>query len=235
VKKLLFPLLTVALLVAGGLYWLTDNLDEIVAEAITQHGSAMSQARVGVEKVEIAPSSGKGVVTDLQVGNPKGFKTPFALRASSIAVDIDLATLTRDVTVIRSLVIDRPDVIYEKSNGTTNFDEIQKNIAVYLGPKGKPRQQGNIRLIVEELTLCNANAQASGGFLSNKSISIPLPDITLKNVGLARGGVTPGELGQEIANALNSKLRIVGNFERLKKSTGESPDKGAAAIKGPQK
>jgi hypothetical protein len=232
VKKLLFPLLTVALLVAGGLYWLTDNLDEIVAEAITQHGSAMTQARVGVEKVEIAPTNGKGVVSDLLIGNPKGFKTPYALRVSSITVDIDLATLTQDVTVIRSLVIDRPDVIYEKSNGTTNFDEIQKNIAAYLGPKGKPRQQGNTRLIIEELTICNANAQASAGFMGGKTISIPLPDITLKNVGRARGGVTPGELGQEIANAMKAKLRIAGNFERLKKSSGDSPDKADGAIKG---
>ncbi len=230
-KKLLFPLLTVALLVFGGLYWLTDNLDEIVAGAITHHGSAMTKARVGVEKVNIAPSSGKGVVSGLLVGNPKGFKTPFALRASSIAVDVDVATLTQDVTVIRSLVIEGPDVIYEKSNGTTNFDAIQMNIASYLGPASSGRR-GNTRLIVEELTICNANAQASAGFMGGKSISIPLPDITLKNVGLAKGGVTPGELGQEIANAMKAKLSLAGNFERLKKSTGESLDKAGSAIKG---
>jgi hypothetical protein len=235
VKKLLFPLLTVALLVFGSLYWLTDNLGEIVADAIAQHGSAMTQARIGVEHVEIATSSGKGVISGLMVGNPKGFKTPYALRVNSISVDVDLATLTQEVTVIRTLVIESPDVTYEKSNGTTNFDAIHKNIATYLGPKGSSRQQGGTRLIIEELTICNANAQASADFMGGKTISIPLPDITLRNVGLARGGVTPGELGQEIANALNSKLRIVGNFERLKKSTGESPDKADGAIKGPQK
>lgn len=231
-KRLLYVLLIVATLIAGGLYWLTDNLDEIVAGAITQYGSAMTQARVGVERVEIAPSTGKGVISGLSVGNPKGFKTPYALRVSSIAVEVDLATLTHDVTVIRTLVIDHPDVIYEKSNGTTNFDTLQKNIAAYVGPKGKARNQGNTRLIVEELTICNANAQASASFMDGKTISIPLPDIVLKNVGQARGGVTPGELGQEVANALKAKLSVAGNFERLKKSAGEALDKAGSAIKG---
>ncbi len=230
-KKFLFPLLTVALLAAGALYWLTDNLDEIVADAIAHHGSAMTQARIGVEHVEIAPSTGKGVISGLTVGNPKGFKTPYALRVERIAVEIDLATLTEDATVIRTLVVDHPDVIYEKSHNTTNIEAIQKNIATYLGPKGGSRQRGTTRLIIEELTICNANAQASADFMGGKTISIPLPDIVLKNVGKARGGVTPGELGQEVANALKAKLSISGNFDRLRKSTGEALDKAGDALK----
>ena len=220
-RKLLFPLLTVALLVFGGLYWLTDNLDEIVADAITHHGSAMTQARVGVEKVEIVPTNGKGVISGLLIGNPKGFKTPYALRVSSISVDVDLATLTQEVTVIRTLVIENPDVIYEKSNGSTNFDAIQKNIATYLGPS-KGGSRGSTRMIVEELTICNANAQASADFMGGKPVSIPLADIVLKNVGKAKGGITPGELGQEVANALKAKLSVAGNFERLRKSAGDT-------------
>lgn len=228
-KKRLVPLLIISVLIFGGLYWLTDNLDEIVANGITQYGSAMTQARVGVERVEIAPSSGKGVISGVLIGNPKGFKTPYALRVEKIELEVDLATIPHDVTVIRTLVINHPDVIYEKSNGTTNFDAIQKNIAAYLGPQKQAR--GSTRLIIEELTICNANAQASADFMGGKTISIPLPDIALKNVGRARGGVTPGELGQEITNALKAKLSLAGNFERLKKSAGDTLDKAGSAIK----
>lgn len=229
-KKRLFPLLILALLVFGGLYWLTDNLDQIVADGIAQHGSAMTRARVGVERVEIAPSSGKGVISGVMIGNPQGFKTPYALRVERIEIEVDLASLAQDVTVIRSLVISHPDVIYEKSNGTTNFDSIQKNIAAYLGPRTQAR--GNTRLIIEELTICNANAQASADFMNGKTISIPLPDIALRNVGQAKGGITPGELGQEIAGALKAKLSLAGNFERLKQSTGNALGQIGAAIKG---
>jgi hypothetical protein len=231
VKKVLLPLLVIALLGVGTLYWISDNLDEIVASAIAHSGSAMTQSRVGVEKVEIAPKNGKGIVSGLVIGNPKGFKTPYAIRVERIELDVDLATITRDVTVIRMLVIDKPDVIYEKGPLGTNFDAIQKNIAAYLGPKGKAPERGGPRMIIEELTICNANAQASADFLGGKTISIPLPDIVLKNLGQAKGGITPGELGQEIANALKAKLIIAGNFERLKRSTGDVVDKAGSAVK----
>lgn len=229
-KKFLYPLLIFALLGVGGLYWLSNNLDEIVAEAITQHGSAMTQARVGVEHVEIHPKSGKGIINGLFIGNPKGFKAAHALRVERIEVDIDLATLTEDAIVVRMLVIDKPDVIYEKGEVMTNFDAIQKNITTYLGPQKKGG--GSTRLIVEELTICNARAQASAAFLDGKTVSIPLPDISLKNVGKAKGGISPGELGQEITNALKAKLSVAGNFERLMKSTGDTLGKAGSAIKG---
>jgi hypothetical protein len=192
----------------------------------------MTQARVGVEKVEIAPKNGKGVISGLLLGNPKGFKTPFALRVERIEIDVDLSSVAKDVTVIRMLVITSPDIIYEKGETGTNFDAIQKNIAAYLGPKGNARRQGGTRLIIEELTICNANARASADFMGGKTISIPLPDIALKNVGKASGGVTPGELGQEISRALKARLSVAGNFERLRKSAGETLDKAGNAIKG---
>lgn len=229
-KKILFPLLVAVLLAVGSLYWISDNLDEIVADAIAHNGSAMTQGRVGLEKVEIAPKNGKGIVSGVVIGNPKGFKTPYALRVERIELDVDLTTIAKDVTLVRMLVIDKPDVIYENSELGTNFDAIQKNIATYLGPNGKPQQRGGTRLIIEELTICNANAQASADFMGGKTISIPLPDIVLKNLGKAKGGITPGEIGQEITNALKAKLSIAGNFDRLKKSADGTLDKAGRAI-----
>ncbi len=229
-KKILFPLLVAVLLAVGSLYWISDNLDEIVADAIAHNGSAMTQGRFGLEKVEIAPKNGKGIVSGVVIGNPKGFKTPYALRVERIELDVDLTTIAKDVTLVRMLVIDKPDVIYENSELGTNFDAIQKNIATYLGPNGKPQQRGGTRLIIEELTICNANAQASADFMGGKTISIPLPDIVLKNLGKAKGGITPGEIGQEITNALKAKLSIAGNFDRLKKSADGTLDKAGRAI-----
>lgn len=228
-KKYLYSLLVLALLGVGALYWLSDNIDELVASAITHHGSAMTQARVGVEHVEIQAKNGKGVISGLFVGNPKGFKTPHALRVERIELDVDLSTVAKDVTVVRLLVIDKPDVIYEKGEAMTNFDAIQKNIATYLGPQKKV--QGGTRLIIEELTICNAQAQASAAFMGGKTISIPLPDISLKNVGKAKGGVTPGELGNAIAEAMKQRLSQAISFDRLMKSAGKALQDAGTAIK----
>lgn len=231
-KKVLLPLLVVVLLAFGALHWISDNLDELIADGIVRYGSAMIQARVGVEHVELQATGGKGEISGLLIGNPKGFRTPHALRAQKISVEVDLATLGADAVVVRHVIIDRPDVIYEQGEAVTNFEAIQKNIAAYLGPPGKRKANDGPRLIIEELTICNATASASAPFMGGKTISIPLPDISLKNIGKAKGGVTPGEVGNEIANALKAKLSVAANFDRLKRSTGEALDKAGSAVKG---
>ena len=87
-------------------------------------------------------------------------------------------------------------------------------------------------MIVGQLTIRDAKAQASAAFMNSKAVSLPLPDITLKNIGRAKGGITPGELGQEVVGALKAKLTGAVSFDRLMKSTGDALDKVGSAIKG---
>jgi hypothetical protein len=136
------------------------------------------------------------------------------------------------VILVRHIMIDAPDVIYEKGETMTNFDAIQKNIADYIGPAEKKKDAPGKKLIVEELTITNARAQASAAFMGGKTVSVPLPDISLKNIGKAKGGVTPGELGQEVAGALKAKLGSAVSFDKLMKSTSEALNKAGAAVKG---
>ncbi len=63
-------------------------------------------------------------------------------------------------------------------------------------------------------------------------MNVPLPDISMKNVGKAKGGISPGELGQEVANALEAKLVRAVNFNRLMQSTGETFNRAAPAVSG---
>ena len=78
------------------------------------------------------------------------------------------------------------------------------------------------RLIVEELTIFNAKAQASARFMGDKTLSIPLPDITLKNIGKDRGGVSPAELARTVTSALNARLAGAANVGRLARATDDA-------------
>ncbi len=229
-KKLATGLLVVAAIIGASLFWLSDNIDGLIKDAIADYGTAMTKAKVNVEAVKIRPTDGKAVVSHLLVANPAGFKTAHALKVSRIDVEIDQATLAENVILIRRIAIIAPDVIYEKGDSLTNFDAIQKNISAYLGPAGNARQ--GKKLIVEELTIRDAKAQASAPFMNGKTIDLALPDITLKNIGKDKGGITPGELGQEVTGALKARLTGAVSFERLMKSTGDTLDKAGAAIKG---
>lgn len=229
-KKIVAVLLVLAAVIGGGLFWLTANIDGLVKNGIENYGSAMTQAKVGVGAVKIAPADGKGTISNLFVGNPAGFKTGHALKVGRIDIDIDLGSVAKDVVVIRRIAVLAPDVIYEKGDAITNFDTIQKNIAAYLGPTDD--KKGGKKLIVELLTIRDAKAEASAAFMNGKTVSVPLPDITLKNIGRAKGGITPGELGQEVAGALKARLTGAVSFDRLMKSAGDAVGKAGSAIKG---
>ncbi|MDP2823156.1 MAG: hypothetical protein Q8O52_10845 [Sulfuritalea sp.] len=231
-KKFFAALLVLAAIVGGAAYWLSGNIDGLTADAIANYGSAMTKAKVSVGEVQIAPASGKGTVSNFRIGNPAGFKTTHALKVDRVDVEIDIASITQDVIVIRLITIDGPDVIYEQGEAMTNFDAIQKNIASYLGQTKARNREQSPKLIVEELTICNAKARASAAFMGGKTVSVPLPDITLRNIGKSRGGISPGELGQEVATALRAKLTRTASFDRLMESTGKALEKTGNAIKG---
>lgn len=228
-KKLGLAALVVVVAVAGALYWLRGNLDGLVRQAIVDYGSAMTGARVAVAAVEISLADGRGVIRGLTIGNPPGFGTPYALKAAEVELVVDPASLTEPVVLMRKIAVMVPDVVYEKGGGLTNFDAIQKNIAAYIGPS---KQEGGRKFIVEEFAVRNATAQASAGLMGGKTVAVPLPDIVMRNIGKSKGGITPGELGQEIASALRQRLASTVNFDSLLKSAGKELESATGAVKG---
>lgn len=230
-KKIILSLVALLLLaIAGGAYWLHGNLDHLVKSAIGNYGSAMTGAKVKVEKVDIRPTDGRGTLEGLQIGNPPGFKSPYALKVGTVELEVELSTLTQDVVVIRKIAVNAPDVIYEKADAMTNFDAIQKNIEKYLGPSSKDSKAR--KLIVTEFIIRGAKAHATAPFVGDKTIDAELPDLHLRDLGKAKGGLTPGELGQEVANALEQRLMASLSFDRLMKSIGSALEKTGKTIKG---
>jgi hypothetical protein len=230
-KKALITIVTlILLLIVGGAFWLRGNLDGLVQSAMAKYGSAMTGATVKVAGVNIKTTDGQGTLTGLLVGNPAGFKTPFAVKVDTIELEVDVASLTKEVVLVKKIAVVAPEVIYEKGDAMTNFDAIQANIATYLGPS--TNSGPGKKLIVQELTIRSAKAQASAAFMDGKTVSVPLPDITLRDLGKAKGGITPGELGLEITNALEKRLTSAVSFDKLLNSMGNALDKAGDAIKG---
>jgi hypothetical protein len=229
-KKLALPLLILVIILAGALFWLRGNLDSLVRDAIATYGSEMTASKVSVDQVKINATNGEGIITGLTIGNPKGFKTNHALKLSEFTVAIDPASLVSDVVIIKKIAIIAPDIIYEKGNTMTNFDAIQKNIANYLGPSEGSNQSSDKKLIVEELTIRDAKAQVSAAFMAGKTMTVNLPDITLRNLGKSKGGITSGELGNEIAGALKKQLTKSISFDKLSKAADAVKDGATKAL-----
>ena len=225
--------LVTILAAATGLWWLSRNLDGLAKDAIQNYGTAMAKAEVRVGEVQLSPSSGLGRIRKLTIANPQGFKTAHALEVSKIEVELDVTTLAKDVIVIRRVDIESPDVIYEKGESITNFDALMRNIALYTGASSSTAAgNGSKKLIIDSLLIHDVKAHASAALLKGKTVDIALPDIALKNIGQAQGGVTPGELGGIVANALRARLAASFSFERLVHAGGNLLQKAGATIKG---
>ena len=236
-KKAGIALALLVLLLGGALFWLHHNLNHLVKNAIETYGSQMTKAKVTVSSVALTTTTGTGIIRGLVVGNPKGFKTPYALKVGRIEVEIDLSTLTHPAILIKKIMIDAPDVIYERAGGTTNFDALLKNVSRQTTPSAqtatpsKTSQTGK-KLIVGILAVRDAKAEASAGFMGGKTVSVSLPDITLRHIGQSEGGVPPAELGAKIGGALKAKLEGAISFSALANSFGNSLKKAGHAISG---
>lgn len=231
--KHIAALAALLLLLSAGVaaWWLSHNLNGIAKRAIETYGSAMTQAKVSVGAVQLSPKDGTGVIQNLEIHNPRGFKTTHAIQVEKIAVKVDLSTVTQAVVVIHEISIQTPDVIYEKGDPLTNFDALLRNITASIGESSQTNAGNSKKLIVDSFTLRGAKARASASLLNGKTIDIDLPDITLKNIGRAQGGVTPEELGGIVANALRSRLAASFSFDRLLQSGGQVLDSAGSAIK----
>ncbi len=228
-----------AVAAVAGIWWLYGNLDAIARRAIVHYGSQMTGARVDIDAVSLHTTGGEGTVRGLVVGNPAGFSTPYALKVGAIALEVDVRTLAGSVIVVRRIVIDSPDMYYEQGARQTNFAAIQQNIAQSLASgkadDGAGDRAGSAparRLIVDELTIRNVHAHASGAPLLGQTVTATLPDIHLRELGRAEGGLTPAQLGQTVARALGQRLTARWNFGRGIESLGERASKRLKGLFG---
>ena len=202
-KKLLGILLLLAVIAVAAFYTLNNPLGRLVKLAIEGFVPDMVQAEVSVRSVSISATDGQGKLSGFKLGNPKGFKTGHALKADTIEVVVEPASLAKDVIVLHKVLIDAPNIIYEKGDKDSNFDAIQHNVEAYLGAgKKKDDKDAGKRFIIDSFAIRNAQVNYNG------TIDLSLPDIELHNIGKNSGGVTSAQLTRLIVAELNAKLAL---------------------------
>lgn len=217
----------IVLAIAGGAWWLHGNIDAIVKRAIDHYGTQMTGAPVSVGSVQLRTADGAGTVRDLVIGNPPGFRSPHAVKVGLIEFAVDVGTLADPVVRVKRIVIESPDVIYEKGDTMTNFEAIQRNITASLasGDAASRREPGSDKparkLIVDEFIIRNARAQATSAALLGQSVSTTLPDLVMRDIGRKEGGITPAQLGDRITRALTQRLVTSLGIDRAVKSLGD--------------
>jgi uncharacterized protein involved in outer membrane biogenesis len=210
-KKIVLAALLVLLITLGfGVYYLLSNLDSIVKAAIETYGSEATRTAVRVDKVKIGLKDGSGAVRGLTVDNPQGFTTPRAFSLGEISTQVDLKSLSQDVTVIEHITVQAPEVFFELNrSGKNNLEALKQNLASGQAAGGKDTSAGQNsgaggpKLIIRKLLFENGNIHASIVPLQ-KDFELKLPSIELRDLG-GKQGATPKQIADQVLKALTDR------------------------------
>lgn len=217
-KALWTALLVLVVVMGGGAWWLYTSLDRVVAAAIKTYGPDITGVSVKLAGVKIQPADGMAALRGLEIGNPKGFKTERALSVGQVRMKLDVASLTKDVVLVHEISIEQPNVTYEYAAGRSNLEAIQRHVEAYIAEQtrtpGQPKSTGpEKKIIIEKLTIKGARAHVSADTLQGRTLTVPLSDMRMVDIGKKTNGATPAEAAKQVVGALTQNAtRAVAPF-----------------------
>jgi len=211
-------------------YKVWDSLDHIIETVIESYGPDVIGATISLDSVKLDLSAGKAELNGLSIGNPKGFKTDYAMQVQQVKMILDIDSLTSNVIVVKEISINKPAITYEMAKGGSNIDVLAKNAQNYVGANSPGNSQSDDKepkLIIENFTIDEGQVNVSHSILKGKTLSVGLPDIHLSDIGKSEEGTSPGEVAQEIMQSIKDAAGVAVTSLGL----GETFSSGAKAVK----
>ncbi|VAW00033.1 hypothetical protein MNBD_ALPHA01-2320 [hydrothermal vent metagenome] len=208
-KKFFIAVLLVLLIVIGLVVYGASQSGTIIREAVLEYAPKATGADVSLDKVNVSLLGGSAGLSNLTVGNPKGFKSDHAFKLGNMDVKIDLGSLTGDIIRIEEIRVDGADLIYEIGTKGNNISRIQKNIEAYTQSLGLESSESAAKFIVDNIYITGTKVKLSSDLLGGKGAGLTLPDIHLKNIGTEDKAATAGEVGSAVFGAVNKGLSKV--------------------------
>ncbi len=211
-KALLFGAVGILLLIVIGLAVFSAYLDSIVKAGIEAAGPKVTGTTVTVESVNLSLLTGEGRVKGLVIGNPKGYQSLSAFKLGDARAKVNVRSALTDKLIIEEIVVDAPDVTYEVVVAGSNIAKIQEHVSAFgksFGAGGsapKPAQDVDAhqkKVQINHFIVRNGRVNAS---TIGRSMTVPLPDIHLRDIGKESGGVTFEKAAAEAFAAINKSV-----------------------------
>lgn len=212
-------------------------LNTIVVKTVNEVGPAALGVPVALQDARVRPFRGKTTLTGLHVGNPEGFKTAGLLDLGSIAVQLDRASLLTDTLVIKKIAIDGLVVTYERGMFNSNLGALIDQLSAQTEAeekKNEPEKPGR-KVVIEQVVITggrmNVSLTGAAALTGGGVLPIPLPTITLSDIGKEQEGVTLVEAFRYVllAIAKTTGTALAGSAKLLGQGAGAVGD-GAWAL-----
>ena len=231
-KKIIFSLVIIVLIGLSAYFYLKSNIDEIVREFIVEQVSEVTDTKVQLNAVKLDLKEGAGSLFNFEQPNPPGFQTKYAFHFDQAELDLDLKSIFDEVIIIEKVFINGAEVVYEYSDGKTNFIELKniinanmnnKTVAASTSKTDQPQQnetkkthaKQSKKIIIKSFEMINTKVEGAVPFASSQTLSVTLPNIQLNNIGSKEGGVEADQLMAIFIDTLEKDLKRSINFKSL--------------------
>ena len=198
--------LLIVVVIALGLF-----LDGAVKKGVETFGPELTKVSIKLDSVSLSVLSGSGKIKGLEVGNPEGYKAPFAMKLGSASLAVSPGSLLSDKIVVKHIRIEAPEINIEGSPTKNNLTKILENVEAATGGGGNtdtnaPAASGPAKkLQVDEFVLTGAKVKYT---VPGVGVTVPLvlPDIKLTDLGTGTDGITAGDLTKRVMSQLTADL-----------------------------
>jgi hypothetical protein len=219
-KKFYLGVIVLAVLIVGAVIGVGLFLDTIVKKGMETVGPKITQVSIKVDAVNLSLLNGSAKVTGLVVGNPEGYKTPQAISVGSAAVGVNPLTVFSDKIVVRSVLVEAPEITFEGGLGGNNLSKIMENVNA-IAKSGGPAstnttaRTGNEpgrKIEVDDFLITGATVHVSLTGIGAREMTLLLPDIHLTNLGKDSVGITATDLTRSVLGAITAAtIKAVAN------------------------
>lgn len=244
-KKLFIISGIVVAVIVVGVLMLVGKINPIVKSGVEKAGPVILKAPVTLDGVNISFFSGSGELKGFTVGNPKGYKTPYAFSMDRLKIDLDVKSVTSDKIHIKDITIDSPNIIFEGGFGKSNLSQLKANASEFAGAgdEGSKKEGGSgsgKKMIVDHIQIDNGSISVSMGILQGQKLTVPLPKIELNDIGKDKDATISDVVGEILAAvnkavipAVQSGVENLGiDVEKTGKALQEKTGQGLDTIKG---
>ena len=204
-KILMWVVIAVVALLVVAVLTLPMTNGPIVKTAASVGGPKALGVPVSVGDVKLNPLAGSLTVSQVKVGNPQGYSDKDAFAVDYVEVGLNMRSLMSDTIVVRKIQIDAPAISYESKDGKSNFDAMMANAKKASEEEKKQtdkEKKPGKKVVIEEFSLKNAKVSFSSGMTMGKALTIPLPSVTVRDIGKSSGGASAVDALTEVINGI---------------------------------
>ncbi len=240
-RRLGVVVFVILLVVLVGLQLALSHMTPVVKKVMETYGPQVTGAPLTVEKVSFSLLQTRFEMTGLVLGNPAGFKTPSSVEVGRVLVKVRPLSLFTDTVHVQQILVEKPAITYEVGLGESNIGTILENVNKFTASleKEEGKKEGaseedkaGKKVVIDEVSVSGGQVRLSATFLQGGAAPIPLPTVTLHDLGKDKGGIHFVQATQEVLTSVFTSVTQVGKkaLETLSngaQKAGEALEEGA--------